>query len=344
MLNNGKPRMMWVVRNPGGHHADEMVERGIVSIGWSDLGDLSRCLTPEDFYDAVRNAYPQISPQGMVNAGRQLYKFFHEMKHGDHVVTYDSSKRIYHLGTIIADAKYDANASTDYLANQRAVSWIRTVSRDGLSVPARNSLGSTLTIFQPSLEAQEELLSENPPTAGPTDEPASDFIPVTPAADVETEDPLENALESSKELIKDKMIKLSWQDMQRLVAGLLRAMGYKTKISADGADRGKDIIASPDALMLEHPRIFVEVKHRSGAMGAPEVRKFIGGRDPANDRCVYVSTGGFTREAKYEAERSRVPTTLVDSDELVDLLIAHYDEVDAETRALLPLRKTYWPI
>jgi restriction system protein len=161
---------------------------------------------------------------------------------------------------------------------------------------------------------------------------------------METEDPFANALENSKELIKDRLMRLTWSDMQTLVAGILRAMGYKTKISPEGADRGKDIIASPDGLGLEQPRIFVEVKHRKNQqMGAPEVRKFIGGRDSQNDRCLYVSTGGFTVEAKYEAERAKVPLTLIDSDELVELLLDNYEVSDAETRALIPLRKTYWP-
>ena len=131
--------------------------------------------------------------------------------------------------------------------------------------------------------------------------------------------------------------------MQTLVAGILRAMGYKTKISAGGGDRGKDVIASPDGLGLQQPRIFVEVKHRKGQMGAPEVRKFIGGRNAQNDKCLFVSTGGFTTEAKYEAERSNVPLTLIDSDDLVELLVEYYETTDAETRTLMPLRKTYWP-
>ena len=79
-------------------------------------------------------------------------------------------------------------------------------------------------------------------------------------------------------------------------------------------------------------------------MGAPEVRKFIGGRDHQNDRCLYVSTGGFTVEARYEAERSKIPLTLVDSDDLVELLVEYYESADAELRTLVPLRKTYWPV
>ena len=60
-------------------------------------------------------------------------------------------------------------------------------------------------------------------------------------------------------------------------------------------------------------------------MGAPEIRQFIGGRDTHNDRCLYVSTGGYSTQAKYEAERSAIPLTLIDSDELVELLLEYYE-------------------
>ena len=131
--------------------------------------------------------------------------------------------------------------------------------------------------------------------------------------------------------------------MQELVAGMLRAMGYKTRVSPRGADRGKDIIASPDGLGLENPKIVVEVKHRQGSMGSQEVRSFLGGLR-ASDKGLYVSTGGFTKDAKYEAERANVPLTLVDSDILVELIIQYYDNFDNESKTLVPLKKIYWPI
>jgi restriction system protein len=131
--------------------------------------------------------------------------------------------------------------------------------------------------------------------------------------------------------------------MQELVAGILRAMGYKTRISPKGADRGKDIIASPDGLGLENPKIVVEVKHRQGSMGSPEVRSFLGGLRPS-DKGLYISTGGFSKDAKYEAERANIPITLVDSDILVELIIQYYDSFDNDTKTLVPLKKIYWPI
>jgi len=78
-------------------------------------------------------------------------------------------------------------------------------------------------------------------------------------------------------------------------------------------------------------------------MGAPEIRSFLGGRK-GGDRCLYVSTGGFTREARYEAERSSIPLTLITLRELRELVTQHYEELEATARALVPLRRMYWPM
>ena len=329
--------MMWMVRNPSGTYVQELLKQGVVGIGWPEVvPHLVNAQAPEDFYAAIQKTYPQSKGQEIVNAGRQLYKFFREIKDGDTVVTYDSPHRTYHIGTVTGPVRSNAQVEAPF-SNVRPVKWQHRVERDLLSQAARNSLGSTLTIFQPSEEAEEEIRKRIKEPVKATEPEA------IPTAEVETEDPFANALENSRELIKDRLSKLSWDQMQSLVAGLLRAMGYKTKVSAAGPDRGKDIIASPDGLGLEHPRIFVEVKHRKGQMGAPEIRQFIGGRHAQNDCCLFVSTGGFSTEAKYEAERSSVPLTLVDSDDLVDLLIDYYEATDAETRTLMPLRRTYWP-
>jgi restriction system protein len=144
------------------------------------------------------------------------------------------------------------------------------------------------------------------------------------------------------ERIKDIVSGLDWEDMQELVAGLLRAMGYKTQVSPIGADRGRDIIASPDGFGFENPRIVVEVKHRKGQMGSPAIRSFLGGRHK-DDRGLYVSTGGFTKDAHYEADRAAVPLTLWTLDNLVRALVDHYDRTDAETKRLVPLKRMYIP-
>ena len=77
-------------------------------------------------------------------------------------------------------------------------------------------------------------------------------------------------------------------------------------------------------------------------MGSQDIRGFLGGRHK-DDKGLYVSTGGFTKDAKYEADRGNIPVTLMDLDQLVDAVIEHYEAVDMEVKALLPLSKLYWP-
>ena len=137
--------------------------------------------------------------------------------------------------------------------------------------------------------------------------------------------------------------KLDWEQMQELVAEILQAMDFKTDVSPRGPDRGIDVFASPDGLGLLEPRIFVEVKHRLGSrMGADQIRTFLGGRQPG-DRCLYVSTGGFSKEAKYEAERANVPLKLIDLPKLRELVLEHYEAFSPSGLALLPLKKLFWP-
>ena len=73
------------------------------------------------------------------------------------------------------------------------------------------------------------------------------------------------------------------------------------------------------------------------------MRSFIGGRRQ-NDRCIYLSTGGFTREARYEADRANVALRLVNLPELTLLLLENYPGLDERTRALVPLTMLYWPV
>jgi restriction system protein len=95
--------------------------------------------------------------------------------------------------------------------------------------------------------------------------------------------------------------------------------------------------------MAKEPHIKVQVKHRNAAMGGPEVRNFIGTLQ-VGDTGIYVSTGGFTKDARYEAERSSKPLSLVDRDDLIGLYLSYYEKLDADVRTLLPVNRVYLPV
>jgi restriction system protein len=212
------------------------------------------------------------------------------------------------------------------------------VPRDELTPTTRNGLGSIATLFLVSAEARDEVTAKARPLTADIQQTAHSPAPA-PEAEAGV---LGDQLAKAEEFVEDRLVRLQWDDVQELVAGILRAMGYRARVSPAGSDRGVDIFASPDGLGLEEPRIFVEVKHRKGKMDAPEIRRFLGGRKPG-DRCLYVSTGGFTKEASYEAERASVPIQLLNLQRLRELLLDYYEQLDSDVRALVPLKRVYWP-
>ncbi|MBS9478371.1 restriction endonuclease [Ancylobacter radicis] len=309
-------------------------EKAVIAIGWSDIGPLTHLNTREKIAARVATTWPEWKPQAVAMSAGQLYRFRSEMKIGDYVVTYDPSRRVYLLGEIAGDYRWDPSIDADD-PNVRSVTWQGEVSRDLLSVRSRNSLGAISTLFQLSADVIDDLLR-----AHKSHQPAK--ADLAASVEIAEEDVFKNIQEKAIEFTKDRVNALDWFDLQELVAGLLRAMGYKTRVSPAGADRGKDIIASPDGFGFESPRIVVEVKHRQGAIGSPAIRSFLGGRHP-QDKGLYVSTGGFSKDALYEAERASIPLSLMTIDDLVEAVIQNYDRLDIETQQLLPLKRIYWP-
>ena len=315
---------------------DEFKEQNIVALGW-DLGDL-KGKSREDVKNIVDERFPNNNKNQNAIIASQVYKFASEINIGDYVLSYNPSTRNYLLGKITSDYIYSDILSKkfedDDYSDVRNVNWIDEIPRDKLKVKTKNSLGAISTLFYINDNAQKDILSIH------NDEPNSDDD------ESENEDVsilMDEIEDKSKEFIKDLVNSLDWDEMQELVAGLLRAMGYKTIVSPPGSDRGKDVIASPDGLGLEDPVILVEVKHRNSSMSAQNIRSFKGALKK-NNKGIYVSTGGFTTDAKYEAERSEIPIILMDLDLLVKFILQYYDRFDEDARSLIPLKKIYWPI
>lgn len=320
-----------MVRSQGGELLPLFLNNGVVALGWSTLGDLtgkSRNQIKEMVMDSYPNERAIYQWSGIIDA------FVNIMKKGDFVITYDKSSRNYYVGEITSDYYYEPKLDKDY-PNYRKVIWNnKVISRDDLSSSSKNSLGGTLTVFHVSHDAEVEFFNIL--------KSKKDIIKNEQEIAEEVELQSNELWENSTETLKDRILNLSADDMEELVKEILNAMGYIARRTKKGADRGVDVFASKDGMGLEEPRIFAEVKHRKGQMGAPEIRAFIGGRQ-MGDRCIYISTGGFTKEAKYEAERSKTPLFLVDLDVLAELISLHYDNFRAEGKVLLPLRKVYLP-
>ncbi|WP_245586771.1 restriction endonuclease [Pseudomonas cremoricolorata] len=282
---------MWMIRGDGGRRYDDFRDRNLAAIGWLQLAPKAKpgvsCKTLIQLYKELQ---PGVKDGTAISGASQVFRFVNEITVGDTVVTYSPANRTYLVGRFTGPCEYRTDLADDGMSLTRSVEWYSNeVDRDSLTSSSRNSLGSTLTVFNVADEARKELIAlatgKHPATA------PKEVIEEQEAL----EDPLKGVQEIAFERIKDQINALDWSEMQELVAGILRAMGYKTLVSPAGADRGKDIIASPDGFGFEPPRIVVEVKHRVARMGSNEIRSFLGGRHK-DDRGLYVSTGGSPRK------------------------------------------------
>jgi len=154
---------------------------------------------------------------------------------------------------------------------------------------------------------------------------------------------LEEAEEAAWSEIEAFLEQMSPYDFQELFAGLLRGMGYYVEwVSPPGPDKGIDVIAHVDPLGVKGPRIKAQVKRRSDKVSVDGIRAFMA-LLADSDVGIFVSTGGFTREAEDEARRQeKRRIMLLDLKRLFDLWIEHYDHIPETQRRLLPLRRVHY--
>lgn len=311
---------------------EEFESRSLVAVGWSELGDVSDVRS----YDEMKarfNATDEYSEHNnrriAQNAG-QVNRFALEMEIGHLVLTYDKTEREYLIGEVTSDYEWKPGDHPPKYPHVRRVEWKDTVSRDEFTTSTKNTLGSTLTVFSldDCLDEITTVLSGEKPEEPEEDEDTVPFV-----------DEVEN---QADELISDILANMDPYVFEELVAAVLRAMGYHAKKTRDSQDRGIDVIAHPDSLGFEEPYIKVQVKRQQAKVGSPDMRAFTGTLGNG-ERGLFVSTGGYTSDAKDAARNAEQRVTLIDRDEFIDLLIQHYDDLESEYQATVPLKKVYIP-
>jgi restriction system protein len=134
------------------------------------------------------------------------------------------------------------------------------------------------------------------------------------------EDPTVPLVQSDiEETTRDFIIKALAQELKGhpfadFVAHLLNTMGYRTRVSPEGADGGVDIIAHKDELGFEPPIIKVQVKSgEASSIGDPVVAALYGKVDP-KEFGLFVTLGTYSNPAKQFA-RGKANLRLIDGDE-----------------------------
>jgi len=323
---------VWGIHGGRTGDADSLfLKRNRIGIGWAKVGDLTRLPADREvFKERVAQAFPDKKPGAIPNNAGQLIRFVHEMKVDDFVVYPSKVDRQVHLGRINGPYVYDPNLEPGY-PHQRAVRWHHSYPRTRFSQGALYEIGSALSLFQVKTYAEEFVAASE-----------GEVVPQTPQADESVALVAEDIEQTTHDFVlKQLASELKGHPFAEFVAHLLQAMGYRTRVSPEGPDGGIDIIAHKDDLGFEPPIIKVQVKSSEGSIGDPVVSALYG-KVANSEFGLLVALGTFTPPAKAFA-RSKSNLRLIDGEELVDLILQHYERFDSRYKGLLPLKRVYIP-
>lgn len=142
------------------------------------------------------------------------------------------------------------------------------------------------------------------------------------------EELIATAFEQHRQTLEDELlVRVRGMDpyaFEGLVVDLLLKLGYGGALGDGRAigrsgDGGIDGVIREDKLGLE--LVYIQAKRWSNSVGRPEVQAFIGSLEGLRARKgVFITTSGFTREARDYVERIEKRVVLIDGSELAHLM------------------------
>jgi len=294
------------------------------------MGDLTAINRDRESYkEKLSTVYPDTKKGAIPTAAGVLYRFAHEIKQQDIVIYPSKSDRKVHIGEVVGDYQFSLEYDREY-PNHRSVKWLKHIPRADFSQGALYEIGSALSLFQVKNYADEFIAAiEGRPSeiVSIEDESVSDVMEVTE--------------QSTKDFIYKKLSKeLKGYSFEDFVAHILNLIGYNTRVSQKSGDGGIDIVAFKDELGIEPPIIKVQVKSTDGDTPPDKVQALYGNINTSTANSEYglfVPLGGYSKKAK-EFAKSKPNLRLIDGDELIELVLKHYEKLDSKYKAIIPLK------
>ena len=337
---------IWLIR--AGRHGEyelKFIQENRVYVTWNDLDvNLAQLTDRSELTRALSERYPDTKPKAIMNWVSQIWPFAHEITESDLVVLPLKAQRAIQIGEIVGDYHFEPKGPSPFF-HWRPVKWIgEAVPRENFAKDLLYTFGAFLTICRVQRNNAEARIGAMRANGWRPESNAS--ITQAPAARLE-ESASETEDTDLEEAARDQIAQLinarfKGHGLTRLVDGILKAQGYITYRSPEGADGGADILAGAGPLGFGAPRLCVEVKSEASLIDRPTVDKLLGAVSKFGaQEGLFVSWSGFKTNVQKELAASFFRVRLWTQKELLEALFAHYEQLDDDLKAELPLKRIW---
>lgn len=334
---------IWLIRaGSHGEFEQKFIQENRVYVTWDDLDvNLAKLADRPDLTAAMSQRYPDKKPKTVMNWVSQVWPFAHEIKKGDLVILPLKTQRAIQVGEITGDYNFEKSGPNPFF-HWRSVKWIaEAVPRAHFGKDLLNTFGAFLTICRVERNNAESRITAMRANGWKAESVSS---VIKPSATVTDEEPQDTDLEDRAQDQIAQLIaaRFKGHGLTRLVEAILKAQGYTTYRSPEGADGGADILAGAGPLGFGAPRLCVEVKSEDKPIDRPTVDKLLGAVSKFGaQEGLFVSWSGFKPNVQKELAASFFRVRLWTQKELLEQLFAHYDHLDDDLKAELPLKRIW---
>ena len=326
----------WVVRaGKKGEQEQTALDNNLVTIHWNELPDLNGIKNKDELETLYRSANPDETRAQAISAGvSQVWAFLSEMAKGDLAVIPLKSRTALAIGEVTGPYAYRTDLGDNEVRHTRPVKWLTTdLLKTTLKPDLLDMLGWRKTVYKLKGDSTDSRIRAI--LAGKSESLAI-------AADTEVAEVADPEEAATNELLNFIQLNFPSHKFADLVAAVLKAEGYETKVSSPGPDGGVDILAGSAPMGFGEPRLVVQVKARQQPADVTDLRGLQGVLNTFGAKQgLFVSRGGFNRDVRKEARQSFFQIRLWDSGDLLNAIFKNYRKFPEDLRAELPLKRIW---
>ncbi len=315
---------LYCVRAEFGKYTDLFLKGNYIAIGWMSHTDLTNIKSRDELYPLYKKEHPTDTSNVVIGQQvGQIARFLLEIKAGDYVITPSSDTEYIYFGIVDNDPSYffaDELDGCPYF-HRRKVKWHKTpIQRSSFSVPFQNTIRSSLTVF--SISHKKNFFE----TIG-----RKDLISVS---EIHSEYDYYTT-------VLNRILELDDKEFEILITHLLTALGFEgSEHHGKVGDGGVDATGELNVSNMAKVKVYVQAKrYKLGTKINSNTVKALRQSIPFGGQGAFIATCDFQSAAKEVALEQGFPRIgLINGNQLVDILVEHWEDIPIEFKENLNLK------